>query len=154
MTEAGVVFLVEPATGEEAETRELYRGVYLYTHYKGPDLKSIVARALYRAPELWGNHSYLGRVIFCEMIWHGNSDPDEFISAFIATKGYSISVKRPSEVDRNVIVVDDQNQRVWDVEPGGEKTIMTTDPERMPARVLSYDNWLRMYLPDRYREET
>lgn len=45
----------------------LINGVYLYTHWEGDRLPSIVQRALAKK-ERWNDESYLARIIFCEMI--------------------------------------------------------------------------------------
>jgi hypothetical protein len=41
--------------------------VYLYTHWGGSELYSILRRALGKK-ERWGDHAYLTRIIFCEMV--------------------------------------------------------------------------------------
>lgn len=41
--------------------------VFLYTHWNGTELPTIVQNALDRG-QRWDDHSYLARIIFCEMV--------------------------------------------------------------------------------------
>lgn len=42
--------------------------IYLYTHWTGSHLDGIVARALDRGRNRWGDDAYLARIIFAELI--------------------------------------------------------------------------------------
>lgn len=42
--------------------------VYLYTHWQGSDLPSILQDALKRGRGRWSDNQYLARIIFCEMV--------------------------------------------------------------------------------------
>jgi hypothetical protein len=42
--------------------------VYLYSHWCGSSLPSIVHAALKRAPNRWDDGPYLARVLFCELL--------------------------------------------------------------------------------------
>jgi hypothetical protein len=76
-------------------------GVYLYTHWKGHKLKSILKSALTRGRSRWDDPPYLARIIFCEMI--GNEQD--------GLTGYGISTSmqdnnhNPLEVDIDKQVV-------------------------------------------------
>jgi len=42
--------------------------LYFYTHWTGTELPKILANALDRGRDRWGDESYLSRIIFSEMI--------------------------------------------------------------------------------------
>lgn len=74
--------------------------IYLYTHWHGSELKSILQSALIRGRSRWSDESYLARIIFSEMI----KDSVEELT------GYGIST---SLAEGGVIKVNVAAQEVW-----------------------------------------
>ena len=54
--------LVKDSTSKES------KGVYLYTHWRGNQVKQILQAALKKYPNRWDDEPYLCRIIFSEMI--------------------------------------------------------------------------------------
>ena len=75
-------------------------GVYLYTHWKGHRLKSILKSALMRGKSRWDDPPYLARIIFCEMM-----DGDNGLT------GYGISTEIEDN-NHNAFEVDTDKQAV------------------------------------------
>jgi hypothetical protein len=73
---------------------------HFYTHWRGTELPVTVRNALTRR-ERWGDHAYLARMIFSEMI-HGEET---------GSTGYGISASI-ADGDRRIIEVDPTNQIV------------------------------------------
>jgi hypothetical protein len=74
--------------------------VHLYTHWTGSDLPDVLREALRRGRDRWDDHSYLARIIFCEMVM-GDEE---------GTTGFGISAKKGD--DGTDITVDVENQVV------------------------------------------
>jgi len=77
--------------------------VYLYTHWRGSELKAILRRALAKHWR-WDNAPYLARIIFCEMV-KGQEDDET---------GFGISTYPPDEgtlftVDISAQTVNDES---------------------------------------------
>jgi hypothetical protein len=63
MGDRGCVFVVQ-GKDENGD----YKGVFLYTHWRGYRLEEIVRAAIRRGRDRWGDDTYLTRIIFCEMV--------------------------------------------------------------------------------------
>lgn len=76
--------------------------VYLYTHWRGSEIKSVVQLALQRH-QRWNDPAYLARIIFCQLLAPGDlkGETGYGISATIGDNGYP------------VVVVDCERQRVY-----------------------------------------
>lgn len=81
--------------------------IYLYTHWDGSNLKSILKKSLKRGQPRWDDESYLTRIIFSEMI------KDDILEE----TGYGISTW-----------LGDGDDKVWEVNMK-EKTIKNKDKE-------------------------
>ena len=68
--------------------------IYLYTHWGGTELPSIVSRALERGKDRWDNESYLARIIFSEM-----TQREE-----MSLTGYGISPYPPDEEHAHITI--------------------------------------------------
>ena len=66
--------------------------IYLYTHWSGSSLNSIVKSALERGESRWDDPSYLARIVFSEMI------KDQVME----TTGFGIA---PHEIDDGALSV-------------------------------------------------
>jgi len=77
------------------------QGIYLYTHYDGHDLPTIVKNALARGKSWWYDVAYLTRIIFCEMTYNDNS----------GLTGYGISVSMQDN-QHPIIVIDTIKQSI------------------------------------------
>jgi hypothetical protein len=75
-------------------------GTFFYTHWHADELPAMVQRALARH-ERWTDHSYLARIVFCEMV-KDNIDGET---------GFGISAS-VGDGDWRVIQVDPNTQRV------------------------------------------
>jgi hypothetical protein len=62
-------------------TNKISTGVYLYTHWRGDQVRQILKDALKQNPDRWDDEPYLTRIIFSQMI----KDDVE------STTGYGIS---------------------------------------------------------------
>lgn len=60
------------------------KDLFLYTHWTGSDLPSIVANALDRGRDRWDDRPYLNRILFSELI------KDDVLG----TTGYGLDVER------------------------------------------------------------
>jgi len=59
--------------------------VYLYTHWGGSNLKTVLKKALSRK-QRWNDEAYLTRIIFCEMIIEEEQGLNEETGFGISTK--------------------------------------------------------------------
>ena len=92
--------------------------VYFYSHWGGTELPGILASALDRGRNRWGDAPYLNRIIFSEMIKKDVS----------GETGYGISCER-GDYNHEDLVVDHDNATVTD---GRGDT-------------LSFDNFIELY---------
>lgn len=81
--------------------------VYLYTHWEGDKLKELLKTALSKR-ERWTDEEYLARIIFCEMV-KGSQDE---------TTGYGIGTQQHNDLNYPLLVVDVENQKIWEEETG------------------------------------
>ncbi len=86
---------------ESDEQRQGKTAVFLYTHWTGSNLPAVLKRAIDRAPDRWGDASYLARNIFSEMTRGSEED----------TTGYAIGL---ALIDNQhpLLVVDVPGQQV------------------------------------------
>ena len=78
-------------------------GVYLYTHWSGDNLKTILQNALKKKLR-WSDESYLTRIIFCEMLKNATDESTGYgISTYMCDNNY------------NIFEVDVNNQTVTEV---------------------------------------
>jgi hypothetical protein len=75
--------------------------VYLYTHWHGSDLQTIVRRALARK-QRWNDEEYLARIIFCEMIKDYEA----------GETGFGIGLDEHGDSQHPLIIVDPEEQTV------------------------------------------
>jgi hypothetical protein len=95
MGDGANVFVVD-----DLSTKKQLQGVFLYSHWGGPDLPEIVRRALAKK-QRWEDSSYLTRIIFCEMV-RGDEK---------GTGGYGISAII-GDNEHLIIAVQCTNQRI------------------------------------------
>lgn len=69
--------------------------IYLYTHWGGSGIKSVLGAALDRGRDRWGDEPYLSRIIFSEMV-RGDID---------GVTGYGLSTYI-GDGDHNIVEVD------------------------------------------------
>lgn len=103
------------------------KGVYLYTHWDGDSLPSIVQAALQRAKDRWNDSPYLARVIFCEMVQKD----------VIGTTGYGISA-RIGDNSHPVIVIDMGTGSVGFAREPQD----VHDPQPYPEQLLTFENFV------------
>jgi len=87
--------------GTRAQVHIVDTGIYLYQHYDGYELPTIVRNAMIRGMDRLNDDEYLTRIIFSEMI---KSDID-------GITGYGIGNVRHSDIEY-LVTVDVHNQRV------------------------------------------
>ena len=78
-------------------------GVYLYTHWCGSQIKTILKKALKRKLRL-KDEAYLTRIIFCEMLKAGQESLD-------GETGFGISISIQDN-EHNILEVDCKNQKI------------------------------------------
>ena len=66
--------------------------VYLYTHWKGADLPSILHNAMNEGRDRWDDPAYLTRVIFCSMMGDDKGVSGYGISPHIGDNEYPVIV--------------------------------------------------------------
>lgn len=76
--------------------------VYFYTHWRGSEMKDIVAKALAKGKGRWNDPSYLARIIFDEL--RGQDD---------GVTGFGISAVAQDN-EHPILVVDMARQQVYD----------------------------------------
>lgn len=92
------------------------KDIYFYTHWRGSEMRGILASALARGTDRWSDESYLARIIFCELVKGQEMD----------TTGFGIA---PYEIDnehqhlivdckRNIVIIDGENRMDDDPDPG------------------------------------
>lgn len=75
--------------------------IYLYSHWTGSDLPGIVARALDRGRDRWGDEPYLTRILFSQMLMegHGLEDTTGFgISTYEGDGGTTVHVNMKDQI--------------------------------------------------------
>ena len=91
--------------------------IYFYTHWSGTELPNILAKALDRGRDRWGDEQYLSRVIFSEMIKND----------ILETTGFGISTYRGDDNHPDLIVdystnkITDRSEEILDFESFIEK---------------------------------
>jgi len=80
--------------GDRANVVVQSRGkrVYLYTHWRGYDLPSILQDALKRGRSRWDDAPYLARIIFQDMVGNNQETTGFGISAELGDNEYSLLV--------------------------------------------------------------
>ena len=100
--------------------------VYLYTHWDGHILPSVVAKALAHYPARWGDHMYLARIVFSEMI---SND-------LYGETGFGIGTSEPGDVQHPTIILDPDQKTItigddtWDFESYIEKKALKNQGAR------------------------
>lgn len=97
------IYVVQHLHGENPEG-----GIFLYTHWGGSNLPTVLQAALKRGQDRWKDEPYLTRIIMCEMI-----DREEWSD----TTGYGISTYL-GDNEYPILVVDCIRGLVGVAEPG------------------------------------
>lgn len=108
-------------------------GVFLYTHWSGSDLPSIVQEAL-KKKWRWDDDAYLARIILDTMteLSHGEET------------GYGISIRPPDGSDR-VVYIDPSNQNIG---------FTSADSRvRVPDTLISFDRYCKLDFKAANREQ-
>jgi hypothetical protein len=90
------VVIYDPA--EDANIRE---AVFLYGHWSGYDLPTVLQTALQRGKPRWRDAAYLARIIFCEMVGELEGETGYGISTRLTDNEYPLLVV---DVPRQVVV--------------------------------------------------
>jgi hypothetical protein len=102
---------LEPETvkikmGDRANVKivQMYSGeVFLYTHWRGTELPTIIQSAMRKGENRWEDAQYLSRILFCEMV---RGRPENELT------GYGIS-SIVGDGDSRVLVIDCDQQQVF-----------------------------------------
>lgn len=120
MGDRGNIFFVDDARGDE------WTGIYMYTHWSGVELPSIVKAALERGRDRWGDSQYLGRILFCELVKDAPMD----------TTGFGLSTQI-GDNEHLIVRVNDAEQRVSFHQPGSERLAKSRG-----VAIWSYDEYV------------
>lgn len=102
MGDRGNVKLIYPSKpGAEAGAEA--PAIYFYTHWRGSELRQVVALALTHGRGRWDDPAYLARIIFCTLV--GDD--------FEGDTGFGIDVQ-PGENEHPMVVVDFRNKSVYE----------------------------------------
>ena len=85
------------------------RGVCLYTHWGGTELRATLDAALVRGAGRIGDQSYLTRIIFSEMVSHD----------VMGTTGYGIDLFSTPDNEHDVLVVEAWSGKVFTLPANG-----------------------------------
>ena len=121
MGERGNIYFVDQHRGKER------LGMYMYSHWGGAVIPSVVEAALRRGREHWGDSQYLARIVFCELV-----KDDE-----METTGYGLST-RIGDNEHAIVRVDDVDQTVAVCQPGTEQG------SGKPIGSWSYEEFLKV----------
>jgi hypothetical protein len=121
MGDRGNIYFVDQHRGKER------LGMYMYSHWGGAVIPSVVEAALRRGRERWGDSQYLARIVFCELI------KDDLME----TTGYGLST-RIGDNEHAIVRVDDVDQTVAVCEPGTEQG------SSKPIGSWSYEEFLKV----------
>jgi hypothetical protein len=121
MGDRGNIYFVDQHRGKERI------GMYMYSHWGGSVIPSVVEAALRRGRERWGDSQYLARIVFCELI------KDDVME----TTGYGLST-RVGDNEHAIVRVDDVDQTVAVCEPGTEQG------SGKPLGSWSYEEFLKV----------
>jgi hypothetical protein len=91
--------------------------IYLYTHWRGSELPSLLATGLDRGRSRWTDEPYLTRIIF-----------DALTGGDHETTGFGIST-RLGDNEHPILVVDTDRQRVASRHEGGEIAVPVHEDE-------------------------
>ncbi len=121
MGDRGNIYFVDQHRGKERI------GMYMYSHWGGAVIPSVVETALRRARDRWGDSQYLARVVFCELV------KDDVME----TTGYGLSTTI-GDNEHAIVRVDDVDQTVAVCEPGTEQG------SGKPIGSWSYEEFLKV----------
>jgi len=121
MGDRGNIYFVDQHRGKERV------GMYMYSHWGGAVIPSVVEAALRRGRERWGDSQYLARIVFCELI------KDDLME----TTGYGLSTKI-GDNEHAIVRVDDVDQTVAVCQPGTEQG------SGKPIGSWSYEEFLKV----------
>jgi len=121
MGERGNIYFVDQHRGKER------LGMYMYSHWGGAVIPSVVEAALRRGREHWGDSQYLARIVFCELV------KDDVME----TTGYGLST-RIGDNEHAIVRVDDVDQTVAVCQPGTEQS------SGKPIGSWSYEEFLKV----------
>ena len=128
MGDRGNIYFVDGAQSDRQ-----WRGVYMYSHWRGGELPSVVQRALRRGRGRWGDAQYLARMMFCELL-DGDLDGET---------GYGLSTQL-GDNEHPIVRVNDVDGTVAFCRPGTE-----ADRLEAPMRSWAYDEFVQLADPDR-----
>jgi hypothetical protein len=107
-------------------------GVYMYSHWGGSTLWSVVRSALERGRGRWGDPQYLARIIFCELVR----------DSLLDETGYGLSTSI-GDNEHAIVRIDDDDERVSFHKPGKER-----NPSDRGVASWSYSDYLAAPLED------
>ena len=93
--------------GERGQIKMMPSGVYLYTHWRGYDLKPIVKEALAKKWR-WDDEEYLARIIFDVLTQHKHD----------TETGFGIGAEEHGDLNYPLITIDTDKSMV--IEDGGK----------------------------------
>lgn len=96
--------------------------IVFYTHYRGHEVKKVVAQALAKR-ERWDDYPYLARIIFTTLIGKDDSTTGFGISFGICANSYPI------------VVVDMEKRQAF----------LADEELRIDGPIYSYDDWIKHY---------
>jgi hypothetical protein len=101
--------------------------IYFYGHWSGHGMPLTLRKALKRGEGRWDDESYLGRIIFCELI--GNAENLK------ETTGFGISAYI-TDNDYPLLIVDSEAQ-----------TVSASHPDRPaePYKTVSFAEYVKLY---------
>lgn len=118
MGDRGNIFVIDQYSEQDTAPDGPFAGTYLYTHWSGYELPSILAAALdsKAGRGRWNDGPYLTRIIFCRLIAGDVDGETGFgISCSICDNSYPI------------LVVDPANQKVRMMKEGSERSRTVTN---------------------------
>lgn len=121
--------------------------VYLYTHWRGSALPSILQRALARRMR-WDDPSYLARIIFCEMVKGQEGEETGFgISPDITDNEHPLLVVNTRH---RLVRLEPDRDRPWaNRDDVGDIAGLPDEPPR--AQQWSFDEFVRLDLKAAFR---
>lgn len=79
----------------KADSGSFPHPIFLYTHWRGSEIKTLLSEALNKGRSRWEDGQYLGRIIFQALLGGDNGETGFGLSSRIGDGGYNLLLVHP-----------------------------------------------------------